>query len=82
MKLAFEHTIENRNYSFISDDTSALDEQTLFLKTAQNSSYYEKLEPKPAFITPEELIAFWGLEKMKVVGVTGTNGKKIGRAHV
>ena len=75
MKLAFEHTIENRNYSFISDDTSALDEQTLFLKTAQNSSYYEKLDPKPASMTPEELIGLWGLEKMKVVGVTGTNGK-------
>lgn len=71
MKLAFE----KEGYSFLSDDTSELDEQTLFLKTAQNSSYYEKVDPKPAFITPEELITFWGLEKMKVVGVTGTNGK-------
>ena len=52
MKLAFEQTIENSSYSFLSDDTSALDEQTLFLKTAQNSPYYEKLDPKPAFITP------------------------------
>ena len=75
MKLAFEQTIENISYDFLSDDTSALDEQTLFLKTAQNSPYYEKLDPKPAFITPEELITLWGLEKMKVVGVTGTNGK-------
>ncbi len=75
MKLAFEQTIENISYNFLSDDTNALDEQTLFLKTAQNSPYYEKLDPKPASITPEELITFWGLEKMKVVGVTGTNGK-------
>jgi UDP-N-acetylmuramoyl-L-alanyl-D-glutamate--2,6-diaminopimelate ligase len=66
---------QKEGYSFLSDDTSALDDQTLFLKTAQNSPYYEKLETKPAFITPEELITFWGLEKMKVVGVTGTNGK-------
>ena len=71
MKLAFE----KEGYGFLSDDTSALDAQTLFLKTAQNSPYYEKLDPKPASITPEELITFWGLEKMKVVGVTGTNGK-------
>jgi len=71
VKLAFE----KEGYGFLSDDTSALDAQTLFLKTAQNSPYYEKLDPKPASITPEELITFWGLEKMKVVGVTGTNGK-------
>ena len=75
MKLAFEQMVNTISYSFLTDDTNALDDQTLFLKTAQNSPYYEKLDPKPAFITPEELIAFWGLEKMKVVGVTGTNGK-------
>jgi UDP-N-acetylmuramoyl-L-alanyl-D-glutamate--2,6-diaminopimelate ligase len=75
VKLAFEKTIEDISYSFLCDDTSALDEQTLFLKTTQNTPYYEKLDPKPASITPKELISFWGLEKMKVVGVTGTNGK-------
>jgi len=63
------------DFRFISDDTSDLDTQTLFLKTAQNSTYLEKLEVKPAFITVDELIASWELEKMKVVGVTGTNGK-------
>ena len=71
MKLTFE----NEGYDFISDDTSMLNAETCFLKTAQNSAYYDKLEVKPAFITPEELIAFWNLGKMKVVGVTGTNGK-------
>ncbi len=63
------------DFRFISDDTSDLDIQTLFLKTAQNSTYFEKLEVKPAFITVDELIASWELENMKVVGVTGTNGK-------
>ncbi len=62
-------------YHFLSDDTSKLDADTLFLKTAQNSPYYEKMDPKPVSMTPEELISFWELEKMKVVGVTGTNGK-------
>ncbi|RRS32878.1 MAG: UDP-N-acetylmuramoylalanyl-D-glutamate--2,6-diaminopimelate ligase [Epsilonproteobacteria bacterium (ex Lamellibrachia satsuma)] len=71
MKLAFEQ----KGYGFLTDDTNVVDENTIFLKTAQNSAYYEKLDPKPEYITPEELIALWGLEKMKVVGVTGTNGK-------
>ena len=63
------------DFRFISDDTSDLDSQTLFLKTSQNNTYFEKMEAKPAFITVEELISSWDLEKMKVVGVTGTNGK-------
>ena len=63
------------DYKFITDDTSKLDTETLFLKTAQNMSYYEKLEIKPKSITPEELILAWKLSDMKVVGVTGTNGK-------
>ena len=71
MKLAFNE----KGYDFITDDTSKLDENTLFIKTAQNSHYYEKLDPKPEYITSEELIVVWDLEKMKVVGVTGTNGK-------
>jgi UDP-N-acetylmuramoyl-L-alanyl-D-glutamate--2,6-diaminopimelate ligase len=62
-------------YLFLSDDTSKLDKNTLFLKTAQNSVYYDKLEVKPETITVDELISFWELEKIRVVGVTGTNGK-------
>ncbi len=71
MKLDFQ----KEGYSFLSDDTSVLDEKTLFLKTAQNSHYYDKSDVKPESITPKELIAYWGLEKIAVVGVTGTNGK-------
>jgi len=62
-------------YLFLTDDTSKLDKDTLFLKTEQNSLYYDKLEVKPETLSVEELISFWELEKMKVVGVTGTNGK-------
>ena len=71
MKLDFQKD----GYLFLTDDTSKLDKDTLFLKTAQNSLYYEKFETKPQTLTVDELITFWGLDKMKVVGVTGTNGK-------
>ncbi len=63
------------DHSFITDDTSKLDGKTVFLKTAQNTRYYEALETKPKTITPDVLIDIWGLSNMKVVGVTGTNGK-------
>jgi len=63
------------NYTFITDDTKKIDDKTLFLLTSQNRPYYEKLEIKPKSLTPQELIAAWNLSDMKVVGVTGTNGK-------
>lgn len=71
MKIPFE----KETYRFLTDDTHELDGHTLFLKTSQNNKYYEALEEKPPIVTPEELIAFWKIDKLKVVGVTGTNGK-------
>lgn len=71
MKLDFQKD----GYLFLTDDTSKLGKDTIFLKTAQNSGYYDKLESKPETLSVDELISFWELDKMKVVGVTGTNGK-------
>ncbi len=62
-------------YSYLTDDSSKLDKDTLFLLTAQNQKYFDKLEDKPSFITPKDLILKWGLDTIKSVGVTGTNGK-------
>ena len=68
-------TFMKKGYTSLTDNTTKVDGETLFLKTVQNTPYYDALEKKPEYITPEELISLWGLEKMKVVGVTGTNGK-------
>jgi UDP-N-acetylmuramoyl-L-alanyl-D-glutamate--2,6-diaminopimelate ligase len=62
-------------FGYITDDTKRINSDTIFLKTAQNSRYFEQLEDKPAHLTPKELISSWGLESLSVVGVTGTNGK-------
>ena len=62
-------------YKYITDDTTAISDDTEFLLTAQNRKYFEKLESKPTFITPLGLIEQWGVGRLKVVGVTGTNGK-------
>ncbi len=71
MKIAFTKD----SFSALTDDTTAVTEDTLFLLTAQNRKYYDALKHKPAYIVPSELIAHWELESLKVVGVTGTNGK-------
>jgi len=62
-------------FTSLTDDTGRLAEGVLFLKTAQNTRYFDKLDPKPAYITPDELIELWELDSLKAVGVTGTNGK-------
>ncbi len=62
-------------FKHLTDDTTAIDGKTKFLLTEQNRRYFETLENKPSYITPTELIEFWDLKSLRVVGVTGTNGK-------
>jgi UDP-N-acetylmuramoyl-L-alanyl-D-glutamate--2,6-diaminopimelate ligase len=69
----FDYNIDN--YKYITDDTTALSEDTQFLLTEQNKKYFDSLDHKPSFITPSDLIKKWTIDKLKVVGVTGTNGK-------
>lgn len=71
MKLDFNQD----GYRFITDDTSKLDSESIFLITVQNKHYYDALAEKPEVTFPSDLIETWGLSTMKVVGVTGTNGK-------
>jgi len=62
-------------FEYITDNTSEIDANTLFLLTAQNSKYFDSLTPQPSHIAPHELISHWSLDRLAVVGVTGTNGK-------
>jgi len=64
-----------KDYKAVTDNTEELDSNTLFLKTAQNSRYYDALDRETAYITPSELSKLWGLENLKTIGITGTNGK-------
>jgi len=62
-------------FTHLTDDTTALNTTSQFLLTSQNKKYFDALEEKPSYITPQQLITLWDLTKLKVVGVTGTNGK-------
>jgi len=62
-------------FKYLTDDTTAIDPETKFLLTEQNKKYFEALEEKPSYLTPLELMEVWELGSLKVVGVTGTNGK-------
>jgi len=60
---------------YITEDTREVSENTYFLKTAQNSKYIDTLKDNITIITPKELIDIWNLNDIKIVGITGTNGK-------
>jgi len=66
---------EADGFDWLTDNTAEIDQDTLFLKTAQNSHYFEEMGSDTPFIEPADLAKKWGLERLKVVGVTGTNGK-------
>jgi len=61
--------------SFVTEDTREAKDNIYFLKTAQNSKYLDTLDRSAKVITPKELIDIWGLEGVKIIGITGTNGK-------
>lgn len=70
MKIDFEY----KDYKYLTDNTKELDDETLFLLTEQNRVYKESKNISEV-ITPRDLIKIWGLDDVKIVGVTGTNGK-------
>lgn len=63
--------------TYITDDTNECTKETLFLKTKQNQKYISSisLDNIKGFITPRELIKELGIDDMKIIGITGTNGK-------
>ncbi len=64
-----------KGYAYITDNTKLIQSDTIFLKTSQNSHYFDALPNTHEFITPSELIQLWDIDNIKIVGVTGTNGK-------
>jgi UDP-N-acetylmuramoyl-L-alanyl-D-glutamate--2,6-diaminopimelate ligase len=75
VKLQESINYKNKEYRYISDNTADIEDGVLFVKTAQNSRYFDVLQTKPEYITPKELMSVWELDDMKVIGITGTNGK-------
>ena len=62
------HCLQN---NLITDNTSELSPNKIFLKTSQNSKYAKDIKN---FITPKELLNALNLPT-KFIGITGTNGK-------
>ncbi len=64
------------NNFYFSDNTNECDEQTYFVKTTQNKAFIKDDLKCKKIISPDEVYDLAKIDKnIKIVGVTGTNGK-------
>ncbi len=66
--------VDFKNFK-VTDNTKEWNKDLLFLKTYQNQKYLNENIDKERIITPKELIDILNLNEIKIVGVSGTNGK-------
>lgn len=69
--------IPDHSYRFISENSMECDSQCAFLLTKQNEKFKEDALARGAItiVTPDECWELFGLHRLKVIGITGTNGK-------
>ncbi len=68
-------TLNTKNdFNQITDDSTQCTKKTAFILTKQNKKYLDSVTCK--IITPKECAEFLGIKnKIKIIGITGTNGK-------
>lgn len=69
--------IENKEYLYVSDDARVIDSTGAFLLTHHNKKFKEQAIENGCtfFLKPPELFEIWKLSDIKIIGITGTNGK-------
>jgi UDP-N-acetylmuramoyl-L-alanyl-D-glutamate--2,6-diaminopimelate ligase len=69
--------IPNQSYKYVTENSAECDAQTAFVKTSQNAKYTENAIENGAncIIDVKDITKVFGLERIKVIGITGTNGK-------
>jgi len=69
--------LPNQPYKYVTEDSQECDAQTAFVLTAQNEKYLENAKENKAhsIIKIEEIASLFRINEIKIVGITGTNGK-------
>ena len=69
--------LPNQEYKFVSENSSECDKDTAFVLTAQNKKYLQNAKDNNAhsIINIKDIATLFGVDKIKIVGLTGTNGK-------
>lgn len=69
--------LPNQPFKYVSENSKDCDEQTAFVLTNQNAKYLQNAKDNNAhsIIKIEDIAELFGIDKIKIVGITGTNGK-------
>ncbi|WP_294962904.1 UDP-N-acetylmuramoyl-L-alanyl-D-glutamate--2,6-diaminopimelate ligase [Sulfurimonas sp.] len=69
--------LPNQAYKYITEDSSECCADTAFVLSTQNEKYLQDAKDNDAhsIINIKEIASLFGIDKIKIVGITGTNGK-------
>ncbi len=69
--------LPNQDFKYVSENSQECDTQTAFVLTTQNEKYLQNAKDNSAhsIIKIEDIADLFGIDKIKIVGITGTNGK-------
>jgi UDP-N-acetylmuramoyl-L-alanyl-D-glutamate--2,6-diaminopimelate ligase len=69
--------LPNQEFLYVTENSNECDKETAFVLTTQNEKYVEDAKQKGAhsIIKIEDIAELFGVDKIKIVGITGTNGK-------
>lgn len=73
MKIA----LPNQKFKYVSENSKECDKETAYVKTTQNEKYIQDALANDAHsvIDIKDISELFGLDRIKIVGITGTNGK-------
>jgi len=69
--------LPNRPYKYVTENSVECDSQTAFVLTAQNEKYLSNAKENTphSIIKASDIAPVFGLDRIKIIGITGTNGK-------
>ena len=69
--------LPNQKYRYVSENSQECDANTAFVLTTQNKKYLQNAKDNGAhsIIKIEDIAELFGVNRIKIVGITGTNGK-------
>ena len=69
--------LPNQKYRYVTENSTECDGETAFVLTAQNERYLQNAKDNNAhsIIKIKDISKLFGIDKIKIIGITGTNGK-------
>ncbi len=69
--------LPEQSYRYVTENSQKCDSETAFVLTYQNKKYLQNAQDNGAYsvINIQDIATLFGIDKIKIVGITGTNGK-------